>query len=483
MAGLVMPTYNEINTYYNINANTARSSLSRVMNLTNTPDSVTEYQYAVERLTNISSGTANPSFLLTSRINRLANSSDNKIYRGYIRRASPDAGDPTSDYRLYFMYNPEVIQRSYVAYLDQQALDPYNTMYGSGNMAAPPGILDFSFELLFDRQLEVAQDANHPGTKVDYDYFDLVVRGVVPDSNSSGNAIPDNGIMMINPRNVTVVFGQDLTVQGRPYNASVTFEKFSHRMVPTRLRIMVTMKVFYIGPIQTIPNFGMYDSEANYAATVPYDESITYKSEVENVKPIDIKVISFTNSNTSNFSDPYVQVGYGSGGQYSGPPGIAPADIPKGPFPVRVVRNGSSSVPSNVDPIQLSGEQILELLIAQECPIEGAMFLWALAKRESGFVANVAGINFNGTMDVGLWQINEINWAGLSKEEVADPWTNVGIAMRLSNNGTRFVPWQLSGNYSTPDGSHLRGVNMDEAIEFFNSRGYGTGGVPPVFVG
>jgi hypothetical protein len=123
-------------------------------------------------------------------------------------------------------------------------------------------------------------------------------------------------------------------------------------------------------------------------------------------------------------------------------------------------------ITSNVAPVTLSDQQILGLLLAQECPIEGATFLWALAKRESGFVANVAGVNTNGTMDVGIWQINQVNWGGLSAEQITDPWTNVSIAMRLSNNGTRFVPWQLSGNYKTPDGSHLRSVNMDEARAF-----------------
>lgn len=478
-----MPTYSETNTYYSVMSNQDRTSYSRVMNLSSTPDAVTEYQYATERLISLELGNANPDFLLTHHYNRIPGATEGQIYRGYIRRSNPDAGDPTSNYRLYFMYNPEVIQRSYIAYLDQQALDPFNNTYGSGNMTAPPGILDFSFELLFDRQLEVAQDREHPGTKVDYDFFDLVVRGVVPDSNSSGNAIPDNGIMMVNPRNVTVVFGRDLTVHGRPYNASVTFEKFSHRMIPTRLRIMISMKVFYIGPIQTVPNFGMYDSDAVYAATVPYDESIKFTAESVNVTPIAIKLPSYT-SETSGYKNTYISDNTGStGGQYTGPPGIAPPDIPKGPFRIRLVRNGQTALQSDVDPVTLTGDQILSLLIAQECPIEGAVFLWALAKRESGFVANVAGINFNGTMDVGLWQINQVNWRDLSAEDVTDPWTNVGIAMRLSNNGTRFVPWQTSGNYSSEDGSHLKGVNMDEATEFFNSRGYTVGQVPPIFVG
>lgn len=480
-----MPTYSEVNTFHNLSVNQDRISMSRALDLTTTPDSVTENQYALERLVSFQQGKSNPDFLLTSSVNRLPESKNPHIFRGYIRRSNPDVGDSTSDYRLYFMYNPEVIQRSYIAYLDQQALDPFNNMFGSGNIAAPPGVLDFSFELLFDRQLEVARDQAHPGTKVDYDFFDLVVRGVVPDTNSSGNAIPDNGIMMVNPRNVTVVFGEDLTVQGRPYNASVIFEKFSHRMIPTRLKISVAMKVFYIGPIQTVPNFGMYETDAINSATVPYDEAVKATAVVADIKPKTFKPI-ISNSGGSNtpvasMEGTRVNTDNGNTGQYSGPPGVPPPDIPRGPLEVRIVRRGLTTIQSDVEPVTLSGDQVLSLLMAQECPIEGAIFLWAVAKRESGFVANSAGINFNGTMDVGLWQINSGSWAGLSKEEVADPWTNVSITMGLSNNGTRFVPWQRSGNYHTPDGSHLVGVNMNEAIEFFNSRGYTTGGVPPVF--
>lgn len=155
--------------------------------------------------------------------------------------------------------------------------------------------------------------------------------------------------------------------------------------------------------------------------------------------------------------------------------GDAPPDIPRGPFPVRLVRtSNTNSVKSDVEPVTLTGDQILRLLLSIECPLEGATFLWALAKRESSFVANVAGINNNGTMDVGLWQLNEVNWKsrGYTAEQATDPWTNVSITMEISNNGTRFVPWQTSGNYSSPDGSHLKGVNMEESRNFFREAGY-----------
>jgi hypothetical protein len=195
-----------------------------------------------------------------------------KIVRGYIRRENnTDKTDLTSSYRLNFMYNPESIQRQFIAYLDQGALDPFNTVHGSGNIAAPPGILDFSFELLFDRQLEVARDDRHPGTKVDYDYFDLVVRGVLP----GVGATPDNGVMMVNPRNITVVFSPQLLVTGKPYNASVSFDKFSHKMTPTRIRVLMQMKVLSIGPRPISYTYQTSQAQADFTATVPYDNQVS----------------------------------------------------------------------------------------------------------------------------------------------------------------------------------------------------------------
>src|SRR5262245_45619221 len=74
-----------------------------------------------------------------------------RILRGFIRRAEYDRTDAASMARLYFMYNPETITRDYVSYLDQGALDPFNTVFGSGNLVPPPSFMDFSFGLFFDR--------------------------------------------------------------------------------------------------------------------------------------------------------------------------------------------------------------------------------------------------------------------------------------------------------------------------------------------
>ena len=192
-----------------------------------------------------------------------------RILRGFIRRAEYDATDYKSTARLYFMFNPTEITRDYVSYLDQGALDPFNTVFQAGNLVPPPSFMDFTFSLLFDRQTE-AMDPQHPGVFVDYEYFDLVVRNVVPviDPNGTSNTLPDNGVMMVNPRDITVVFSPQITVQGRPSNARVTFQKFTHRMVPTRMQIDLTMRVTYFGPMKDMTTYPA--DEAVVAESVPW---------------------------------------------------------------------------------------------------------------------------------------------------------------------------------------------------------------------
>lgn len=232
-------------------------------------------QASLGSLSTAANGTTNPDFALTSVGNKNVQhgGGDLRMVRGYIRRADGEVTtDPTSKYRMNFMFNPEQIQRSYIAYLDQQALDPFNTLH-SGNLTAPPGILDFQFDLLFDRQIEVARDTKHPGTKVDYDFFDLVIRGVIPQAGHSA-AIADNGIMLVNPRNITVVFNSDLQVMGKAYNAGIRFEKFSHNMTCMRMTISLQMKVFSIGSRPLTYTYGTENAIKTYSATVPYDTQI-----------------------------------------------------------------------------------------------------------------------------------------------------------------------------------------------------------------
>lgn len=180
--------------------------------------------------------------------------------------------------------------------------------------------------------------------------------------------------------------------------------------------------------------------------------------------------------------------GASAGGALPTQEGNPPAGIPRGPFKPSIKRYNNREWIQNtgVQEILLTGQQIIELLLAAGCDLNGAVFMWALCKRESSFHCNRAGVNDNGSTDAGLWQINNgmkkgtngelyqefDGWRGNSIEQMCDPWVNVSFAMRMSGNGTRFVPWQTTGNYSTPDDSHLRGVNIEEARNFFLENGY-----------
>lgn len=388
---------------------------------------VTQTQYATQRFLASASGTANPQFLLTRSRNRLVDNGS-AIYRGYIRRSDIDPADPTSNYRLYFMYNPSTIQRNYIAYLNQSALDPGNALFGSNNMAAAPGILDFSFNLIFDRHLEVAQDASHPGTKVDYDYFDLVVRGVVPDGTGEGNAIPDNGIMMVNPNNITVVFGEDLSVHGRPYNASVSFEKFNHRMVPTRMTINIVMKAFYIGPVRTNNNFSTTQEELNASATIPYSKNgvilrTVASPEFDSLTWVDTTVSSYQNVSTLASTSTTL------------PP-------PPGDSTGRVLTIPQAAQYAKVE--GFSGESLITAI--------------AVAMGESGLRTDAVGdtslVDATWGPSIGLMQIRSLNadkGTGRPRDELAnyDPGHNLWAAWLISSSGTNFNPWSVytSGKY------------------------------------
>lgn len=303
---------------------------------------------------------SNPPFALAKKSNPLITQpgEDARITRGYIRRDF-DPQDPTSRFRLNFMFNPESIQRNYIAYLAQGALDPYNTIYQAGNLVVPPGILDFEFELLFDRQIE----ANRPGdrgTNVDYDYFERVIRAVEPTAPPAINNIPDNGVLMINPRTTTVVFSEQFQVQGKIHNAVVSYDKFTHEMVPTRMRIGLQMKVVYIGtglPSNQAFDLNIVQSTATYAATVPYENKIgvnvTYSGDVDsfNAKQGDFDGLGLDLGGWSTDGDSHegesASGGSGSAGGGSASPGTP---IPGITYPPNIGTPSSGNIYQMPDP-------------------------------------------------------------------------------------------------------------------------------------
>lgn len=80
-------------------------------------------------------------------------------------------------------------------------------------------------------------------------------------------------------------------------------------------------------------------------------------------------------------------------------------------------------------------------------PVE---LLLAMARKESTFNAEAVHLNYNGTADAGLWQINSSNYSsiakhfGISEESVAkeifNPYFNLECALYMLNEGQRDNP-------------------------------------------
>ena len=198
-----------------------------------------------------------------------------RILRGYIRNNDVVAlDDPnlfvggdlnanemdvktavSTNARLYFMYNPEAIDRGYASYADvSAAVDPTHDSSG----VPPFSLATAQFELFFDREEEVAAVADNPGVLVDLHVFDLLI-GANPGTLSSlaadpakqttTSAIPDVQSLWWDPARVlVVVISPSLAFRGTLSAVSAHFEKFSHRMTPTRMRILITLRLQSVGP-------------------------------------------------------------------------------------------------------------------------------------------------------------------------------------------------------------------------------------------
>ena len=225
------------------------------------------------------------------------------IQRGFVRRAARNPANPLSDMSLRFMYNPEKITRQYASYLEQAAIDPFNTVFQSGNLVAPPSIIEFSFSLVFDRQVEATArgpwtnkaDWANVGVLHDMAFFDAVLRNVPP--GGTPNTVPDNGVMMVNPEDVTVVFSKDLTVQGKPTNSQVRFTKFLHNMVPVRCEMDITLLINYFGPLREPFGLDARQQIAAYQALIPYDT--TLGDGLANTRSVEEAVRAFKSSDSA----------------------------------------------------------------------------------------------------------------------------------------------------------------------------------------
>lgn len=192
-----------------------------------------------------------------------------RILRGYLRRETvlpfgPNAtqDDKFSNARLLFMYNPESLNRNYLAY---DSVAPYlnATLNPNGIDQANVPLVSYTyvqFVLFFDREAEVASIPDHPGCLLDLAVFDALARGGSPgqttitdvdkfDASAGAQPIVDASTLSFDPSKALVaIFSPSIAYRGTISEASARFEKFSHRMVPTRMELSLTLKINYFGP-------------------------------------------------------------------------------------------------------------------------------------------------------------------------------------------------------------------------------------------
>lgn len=117
---------------------------------------------------------------------------------------------------------------------------------------------------------------------------------------------------------------------------------------------------------------------------------------------------------------------------------------------------GPTDVGSGAGPVWLA-----KFLYSKGARGEVLKSLWALAMRESGGRPNVdnAGLNKNGSIDYGLWQINSIHEPWLKKtfgwtmEDMRDPEKNFRAMWRMSQKGTNLTSWNIGPGAYNPETS------------------------------
>lgn len=202
-----------------------------------------------------------------------------RILRGYMRRSTvyplnqPGLSDAqkATNARLYFMYNPSDLARQYQSFslLAGQATSDTNAQVNGGQQV--PAMVTMSMELLFDRQEEVARFTDHPGVLVDLAVFDMLIGNDVTSyddvlSRDAANLnVGDAGATTAISRPtttdttslkvgldiyITIIMSPSLVFEGKVMEASALFQKFSHRMTPTRMTLSITLLLNYTGKLQ-----------------------------------------------------------------------------------------------------------------------------------------------------------------------------------------------------------------------------------------
>ena len=210
-------------------------------------------------------------------------STPNRILRGYMRRqntvkfsTATSPRDKATNARLFFMYNPASIERVYMSSdALMNSINPTSDPSGPDQANVPlVSYTTVTFSLMFDRQEEVIRYKNHPGVLVDLAVFDLLARGGSPGTETTA-ALPNNvsyeasssgtGAVTVTQTGgqqtqdsssliidqaipIAAIFSPSIVFYGNIIAADSVFEKFSHRMTPTRMTLTLTMRINAVGP-------------------------------------------------------------------------------------------------------------------------------------------------------------------------------------------------------------------------------------------
>lgn len=182
------------------------------------------------------------------------------ILRGFVKRAQIQGALPTHDPgslgRCYFMFNPTSLSQAWTWDLDTNL---WGLTSAADQSVTPAGIAAFNFALFFNREIEVAHNADHAGVLVDVDMLSYIIRGVP--SNLAGTvagpgvhaasvnaAAPSvqadpSGVFIGQGQLIDAVFSKFLTIRGQVTSLQIDYVKFSHRMVPTMCSVNIGMQV------------------------------------------------------------------------------------------------------------------------------------------------------------------------------------------------------------------------------------------------
>ena len=104
-----------------------------------------------------------------------------------------------------------------------------------------------------------------------------------------------------------------------------------------------------------------------------------------------------------------------------------------------LVRGVNPNVPASGG--ALSATAVAALAKATGVPADQLATAVAIAMAESGLQPNATHVNTDGSVDRGLWQINNAAHPDVSDSSAFDPVTAAQDMLNISNGGTNWNPW------------------------------------------